>query len=55
MRVHLGCDHAGLELKSHLTDWLRDHVRKVDGEMARKAAARKGADVTRIDRGDKAA
>ena len=25
MRVHLGCDHAGLELKSHLTTWLTDH------------------------------
>ena len=25
MRVHLGSDHAGLELKSHLTDWLADH------------------------------
>lgn len=25
MRVHLGCDHAGLELKSHLTGWLVDH------------------------------
>lgn len=22
MRVHLGCDHAGLELKAHLTEWL---------------------------------
>jgi ribose 5-phosphate isomerase B len=22
MRVHLGCDHAGLELKQHLVDWL---------------------------------
>jgi ribose 5-phosphate isomerase B len=22
MRVHLGCDHAGLELKSHLVAWL---------------------------------
>jgi ribose 5-phosphate isomerase B len=25
MRVHLGCDHAGFELKSHLVTWLRDH------------------------------
>lgn len=25
MRVHLGCDHAGLELKDHLTDWLTEH------------------------------
>ena len=25
MRVHLGTDHAGLELKQHLIDWLRDH------------------------------
>jgi ribose 5-phosphate isomerase B len=25
MRVHLGCDHAGLELKQHLTTWLTDH------------------------------
>ena len=24
MRVHLGCDHAGLELKDHLSGWLRD-------------------------------
>jgi ribose 5-phosphate isomerase B len=23
MRVHLGCDHAGLELKDHLLAWLR--------------------------------
>ena len=25
MRVHLGCDHAGLDLKDHLTRWLADH------------------------------
>jgi ribose 5-phosphate isomerase B len=25
MRVHLGCDHAGLELKAHLTGWLSEH------------------------------
>ena len=25
MRVHLGSDHAGLELKDHLTEWLLDH------------------------------
>ncbi len=25
MRVHLGCDHAGLDLKEHLTAWLTDH------------------------------
>lgn len=25
MRVHLGSDHAGLELKEHLLGWLRDH------------------------------
>src|SRR6476620_7961315 len=24
MRVHLGSDHAGLELKDHLTSWLRE-------------------------------
>ncbi len=24
MRVHLGSDHAGLELKDHLVQWLRD-------------------------------
>ncbi len=26
MRVHLGSDHAGLELKEHLTNWLLDHA-----------------------------
>jgi ribose 5-phosphate isomerase B len=25
MRVHVGCDHAGLELKSHLTGWLSEN------------------------------
>ena len=25
MRVHLGCDHAGLDLKQHLAAWLSDH------------------------------
>jgi ribose 5-phosphate isomerase B len=25
MRVHLGCDHAGLELKDHLLSWLTEH------------------------------
>ena len=25
MRVHLGCDHAGLELKEHLLGWLREN------------------------------
>ena len=25
MRVHLGCDHAGLDLKDHLTAWLTEH------------------------------
>ncbi|MCW2757643.1 MAG: ribose-5-phosphate isomerase [Nocardioidaceae bacterium] len=25
MRVHLGSDHAGLELKEHLTGWLTEH------------------------------
>jgi ribose 5-phosphate isomerase B len=25
MRVHLGSDHAGLELKEHLLNWLRDN------------------------------
>jgi ribose 5-phosphate isomerase B len=24
MRVHIGCDHAGLELKGHLLGWLSD-------------------------------
>src|SRR6478735_11209727 len=25
MRVHLGSDHAGLDLKNHLVSWLREH------------------------------
>jgi ribose 5-phosphate isomerase B len=25
MRVHLGSDHAGLDLKDHLVSWLREH------------------------------
>ena len=25
MRVHLGSDHAGLDLKAHLLGWLPDH------------------------------
>lgn len=25
MRVHLGSDHAGLDLKAHLTAWLTEH------------------------------
>jgi ribose 5-phosphate isomerase B len=25
MRVHLGCDHAGLDLKAHLHAWLTEH------------------------------
>src|SRR5688500_12068612 len=25
MRVHLGSDHAGLELKNHLSGWLNEH------------------------------
>jgi ribose 5-phosphate isomerase B len=25
MRVHLGCDHAGLDLKEHLAAWLTEH------------------------------
>jgi len=24
MRVHLGCDHAGLDLRDHLVDWLAE-------------------------------
>ena len=29
MRVHLGSDHAGLELKDHLVGWLVDHDHEV--------------------------
>lgn len=29
MRVHLGSDHAGLELKDHLMVWLTDHGHEV--------------------------
>ena len=29
MRVHLGCDHAGLELKDHLLAWLATHGHEV--------------------------
>ena len=25
MRVHIGCDHAGLDLKAHLVGWLTEH------------------------------
>jgi ribose 5-phosphate isomerase B len=25
MRVHIGCDHAGFELKDHLLGWLSEH------------------------------
>ena len=25
MRVHIGCDHAGLDLKAHLLAWLAEH------------------------------
>ena len=25
MRVHLGCDHAGFELKTHVVEWLSTH------------------------------
>ena len=25
MRVHIGCDHAGLDLKAHLVSWLTEH------------------------------
>ena len=25
MRVHIGSDHAGLELKDHLLNWLADN------------------------------
>ena len=29
MRVHIGSDHAGLELKDHLLNWLADHGHEV--------------------------
>ncbi|NUS08086.1 MAG: ribose-5-phosphate isomerase, partial [Nonomuraea sp.] len=25
MRVYIGADHAGYELKNHLVSWLKDH------------------------------
>ena len=25
MRIHIGCDHAGYELKNHLMEWLSSH------------------------------
>ncbi|HSF27305.1 MAG TPA: ribose-5-phosphate isomerase [Actinomycetes bacterium] len=29
MRVHIGCDHAGFELKEHLVGWLEDQGHEV--------------------------
>ena len=39
MRVHLGADHAGYELKNHLVTWLREHGHEpVDQEFDRVPA-----------------
>jgi ribose 5-phosphate isomerase B len=32
MRVHIGSDHAGLELKDHLVGWLADHGYDADDD-----------------------
>lgn len=29
MRVHIGSDHAGLDLKAHLLDWLTEHGHEI--------------------------
>ena len=34
MRVHIGSDHAGFELKSHLITWLADHGYEPDDHGA---------------------
>ncbi len=36
MRVHLGCDHAGFELKQHLLDWLDAQGHEVVDHGARE-------------------